>query len=169
MADINGTQFDDNLVGTNASESISGLGGNDTLTGLNGNDRLFAGPGNDRLVGGNGNDQLDAGAGNDVLIGGVPNPVNGEQDNLIGRTGSDQFVLGTNLSVFYRGNDSFAIIRDFDRNEGDKVVLKGSASDYRATIGNFGADTFLRTTDNNLIARLEGVTNFSFSLDTIFV
>ena len=58
---MNGSAFDDQLLGQ---------GGDDILNGFGGNDRLWGGTGNDTLSGGDGLDYLAGGAGNDVLIGG---------------------------------------------------------------------------------------------------
>ncbi|HVQ07440.1 MAG TPA: M10 family metallopeptidase C-terminal domain-containing protein [Allosphingosinicella sp.] len=54
--DIQGTQFDDYLVGTGNPDVISGLGGNDTLDGGAGADDLSGGQGNDVYIVDNGAD-----------------------------------------------------------------------------------------------------------------
>jgi Ca2+-binding RTX toxin-like protein len=166
---ITGTEGNDFLLGTNGPDSIFGKGGNDTLLGLSGDDLMSGGLGNDTLLGGVGNDTLDGGAGNDRLQGTTGAIINGEKDRLVGRGGADQFVLGDSSNVFYRGFDSFATIQDFNHNDGDKLILKGKASDYKVQVVN-GVDVTIRTaSDNNLIAVLENPRNFALSVDAKFV
>jgi hypothetical protein len=50
MADINGTESDDILVGTGGDDALSGGDGDDRLTGGSGNDRIDGGPGSDTAV-----------------------------------------------------------------------------------------------------------------------
>ena len=62
MADINGTNDNNNLSGTAGADTINGLGGNDTIDGLGGDDTLSGGAGADIFVfqasGGNGFDTI---------------------------------------------------------------------------------------------------------------
>ncbi|MFJ4441816.1 beta strand repeat-containing protein [Pseudomonas sp. NPDC089422] len=69
MANINGNDAANTLIGTTSADTINGLGGNDTLQGNAGNDILDGGTGNDRLIGGRGNDvyRYGRGYGNDVI------------------------------------------------------------------------------------------------------
>ncbi|NJP10709.1 MAG: calcium-binding protein [Leptolyngbyaceae cyanobacterium RU_5_1] len=169
MPTINGTEFSDNLLGTNVQDFIFAKGGNDFVQGLSGDDHLSGGSDNDTLLGGIGNDTLDGGSGNDRLQGTTGGIINGEKDRLVGRGGADQFVLGDSSNIFYRGLDSFATIRDFNRSDGDKVILRGSASDYKVQVVNGGDMTIRLASDNNLIAVLEQPQNFSLGVDVIFV
>ncbi|BAY75585.1 hypothetical protein NIES25_20320 [Nostoc linckia NIES-25] len=76
MATINGTNFNDNLVGVfdfpflfiDFADVINGFNGNDRLTGLGTNDTLNGGNGNDTLDGGGGADRMDGGDNNDLYI-----------------------------------------------------------------------------------------------------
>ena len=65
MANIIGTELDDNLTGTAADDTISGLGGRDHLNGGAGNDTLYGGAGDDAMHGDAGADIMYGGAGND--------------------------------------------------------------------------------------------------------
>ncbi len=56
MANIDGTNNNDNLVGTDEDDVIQGFSGNDSLEGLGGSDRLIGGSGNDTHTGGAGAD-----------------------------------------------------------------------------------------------------------------
>ncbi|MBX9258234.1 FG-GAP repeat protein [Desmonostoc muscorum CCALA 125] len=91
----------------NSNDVINAQGGNDIINGNSGDDLLRGGEGDDILIGGQGNDTLVGGKGNDVLIGGV---------------GADFFAYNSDgeftTAVF--GVDT---ITDFNRSEGDKIVL----------------------------------------------
>jgi Ca2+-binding RTX toxin-like protein len=98
-----GTAGDDALRGGAGAQYIQGMAGDDTLQG---------GDGDDTLSGGDGNDVLRGGLGNDVLSGGA---------------GADRFVFGNNALGF---TDR---ILDFDRAEGDRIVLRGIDADTSTT------------------------------------
>ncbi|RCJ18045.1 hypothetical protein A6S26_29215 [Nostoc sp. ATCC 43529] len=76
MATIDGTNFNDNLVGVfdfpffgiDLADVINGFDGNDSLTGLGTNDTLNGGNGNDTLNGGAGADRMDGGDNDDLYI-----------------------------------------------------------------------------------------------------
>jgi Ca2+-binding RTX toxin-like protein len=106
----------------------------ETLYGGSGNDTLFGSGGNDSLVGGFGNDNLYGGEGNDRLNGYGYTVNNDSQfDNLYGGKGADTFVLGDSYSgVFYdETGDGYAVIKDFNYAEGDKIEVKGNSSQYQ--------------------------------------
>jgi hypothetical protein len=144
MADIFGTNNNDNILGTRQSDSIFGLAGNDTISGDNGSDILDGGTGNDNLFGGNAtdtlrggtdNDNLDGGNGNDVLLGDPGNDVlSGQrgddivfggrgQDNLFGGSGDDQFVISRGTGSATLANAD--VIEDFGQG-GDSIGLIGN-------------------------------------------
>ncbi|MBD1868511.1 right-handed parallel beta-helix repeat-containing protein [Cyanobacteria bacterium FACHB-471] len=95
----------------------------------------------DVLRGGEGNDFLDGGRGNDVLVGAETRsstPGRNERDILIGGKGADRFQLGDQSHVFYndgKANDpglrDYALIKDFNLSQGDRIYLHGEADDYR--------------------------------------
>ncbi len=64
---VDGTQFNDTIIGTNEGSRLNGLAGNDSLQGRVGSDTILGGDGNDTLIGGAGNDSLNGGAGNDLF------------------------------------------------------------------------------------------------------
>lgn len=116
MADINGNNSGNLLIGTDAADVINGKngndliyggGGNDTLLGENGNDLLFGGDGNDTVDGGNGTDILSGGDGNDQLAGGNGN------DMLSGGAGNDAIDGGSGLdtAVYLRRLDAYQFVR----------------------------------------------------------
>jgi Ca2+-binding RTX toxin-like protein len=154
---LNGGDGSDQLFGQGNDDILIGGQGNDFLDGGDGNDQLFGDSngdvliggqgndflgGNDVLNGGNGNDLLNGEAGNDILIGvnstaGLPGAGN-EIDTLTGGAGADQFHLGDSTSVYYddrssltAGLNNYALLTDFNPNEGDLIQLHGSKTDYR--------------------------------------
>ena len=146
-----GDDLENSLFGEIGIDILDGQGGDDYLDGYAGDDFLFGSLGNDIVLGGKGNDFLLGEAGNDVLIGSdyqgnyfdypqlAQNPfafANApvdpnifEIDNFSGGTGADIFVLGDYFNSHYRG-DSFAIVHDFNRAEGDKIEVFGIFDDY---------------------------------------
>ena len=118
------------LTGVSALTGVGNSLGN-VITGNGADNPLFGGPGRDLLVGGAGADRLFGAA----L--GVPNGA-AEIDTLTGGLGNDVFILGTNGPTgvrLYDGNAAgaglggYALITDFS--VGDKLQIKGAASQYR--------------------------------------
>ncbi|MEO0407177.1 MAG: calcium-binding protein [Cyanobacteria bacterium P01_A01_bin.135] len=163
---IDGTSGEDTLEGSTHNDTINGLGGDDSLYGGDGNDDMFGSAGDDRLFGQDGADSLNGGLGydtligadgNDTLIGGTGSDllIGGQGDDqlidysgldtLVGSSGADEFRL-THSSIFsfHSGGyfSTYATIQDFDHLEGDKIFLRGSASDY----------TIIDDDDNAIIA-----------------
>ncbi|MEH2255672.1 choice-of-anchor D domain-containing protein [Nostoc sp.] len=82
----------------NSNDVINGQGGNDTINGSGGDDLLRGGTGNDLLIGGQGND---------TLVGGI---------------GADSFLYDTD-AIFNTAVVGIDTIADFNRSQGDKIVL----------------------------------------------
>ena len=118
---IDGTRYDDLIIGTEDNDEISARDGNDvvnsatgadTITGGNGDDtiqeadgsgQVYGKDGNDVLSGGFEPDYLSAGYGDDELYGAE------DDDTLRGGSGKDYFDCGT----------GFDTILDYDASEGD--------------------------------------------------
>jgi RHS repeat-associated protein len=107
------------------------------------------------ITGTSGNNQLTGTPEPDRLIGTAPTRIPGYQeiDTLTGNSGADLFILGTRRYVFYDdslyaqtgwwrmiqlrsalrdpGLGDYAIIKDFNPTEGDRIQLKGNASQYQ--------------------------------------
>ncbi len=158
------------------NDRLKGGSGNDSLYGESGNDKLWGETGNDKLWGGKGSDTLFGHGGRDRLIGVDPatkNPGRNERDVLTGGGGRDLFVLGDRTTVYYDdgrnntiGHSDYALIKDFSAGSGDKIQLKGRASDYRigsapkGTAG--GRGIFLQTTgEDELIAIVKSNTGLA--------
>lgn len=151
-----GNSLNNNINGNDLSNYLDGGNGNDILNGADGNDKLVGGYGNDTLLGGNGNDTLEG-------YGGLMNEV----DTLFGGAGSDIFNLGYDPSgsvIFYRGNgNSYAIIQDFSRAEGDKIDILGSSSNIsQYSLTQSGTDTQI-IYQNDLIAIVQNTIATSFT------
>lgn len=164
---IEGSNFNDVLLGSSAADQIFGNDGNDQIRGGSGSDVLEGGLGGDWLFGGwgwdilrggdnsdgllgeNGNDRLFGGFGNDRLNGGRGNDyLNGGEDDdiLIGSWGVDELEGGGGADTFVfestghsgRNLKSADVILDFNQTENDQIDL--SAID--AIVGNSGDDAF---------------------------
>ena len=182
----NGNDF---LVGTWAGYDpypynvslLDGGNGNDTLDGANGHETLIGGDGSDLLVGHAGNDSLSGGDGNDSLYGSI-GALSEEYDTLTGGAGADIFGLGIQAAgVFYSfflldpGNgltsNDHATITDFSREQGDKIQLPGSISDYFLVPTSGGIEIYYNfaSSISNLIAVVQNTTELSLSVDYNFV
>jgi len=137
----------DDVYGGYDNDVIFGGGGADKLKGLNGDDLLYGGAGKDSLYGGGGSDWLQGNSDNDILIGhtndeGQYDPY--EVDTLIGGLGADTFSLVMNggpdlyVKVPYLdglNEHAYAIIRDFNKAEGDAILMGGKKQDYEFVSG----------------------------------
>ncbi|NET20297.1 MULTISPECIES: hypothetical protein [unclassified Okeania] len=102
IENLEGSEYEDLLIGDAQNNILSGLGGDDLLKAKRGNDLIDGGEGEDRLYGQDGNDTLEGQAGNDLLKGGKDHDQldGGEgNDNLEGETGKDTLSGGA-------GNDN---------------------------------------------------------------
>lgn len=184
---LSGNGLDQTFRGLNGADRVTAGGGDDRAFGGNGNDVLLGGKGDDDLVGGANNDRLVGGVGNDTLRGGdgrdrligvnrsVRNAGRNERDVLVGGDDADIFMLGDRTQIYYRdgrantiGTDDFAIIQDFRRADGDKIQLRGRASDYRISSVSLGGESargiFVRESgQDELIAVVDGDTGLTLN------
>jgi hypothetical protein len=141
---INGSKYNDTILGHNGNDTLNGHGGNDILIGGEGSDRISGGSGNDLIInksgfsasyGGSGDDliisegeraNIQGGSGNDLLIDSSKN------STLAGDTGNDTFLLFSDRSVssggsgedlFFLGNNGHHTIKDYDFDAGDRIYL----------------------------------------------
>ena len=145
IENLEGSFYNDTLVGDGGNNILSGLAGNDNLEGRAGNDTLEGGSGNDALWGNDGNDVLNGGDGIDTLVGDLGN------DSLDGGKGNDRLEGGL-------GND---ILQDLDGDnrldagEGNNIIRAGSGND--TIISGPGNDVIDAGNGNNDIRAGEGV------------
>jgi Ca2+-binding RTX toxin-like protein len=109
------------------SAVIEGTAGDDLLTATDKSTILKGGTGNDTLVGGAGDDRLIGVAVGTAIAG------TNEIDQLTGGTGADLFILGDGQQVYYSTGNGYALIQDFNGDDGDIIQLTGKASDYILT------------------------------------
>ena len=154
-----GEADNDGLFGNEDHDELFGQNGDDLLKGGDGYDRIYGGEGNDVLYGQKGLNILVGAGGNDTLIslGNAQNQDNLladsppllnenketikiEYESMFGGQGADQFRILKNSDIegdFFTNGQKYAVIRDFDPGEDDKIFLPGSPDDYRAEF--FGA------------------------------
>jgi hypothetical protein len=89
---------------------------------------------------------------------------------LTGKGGSDTFVLGRETTPFYvgGGDQDYALIKNFNQNQGDIIQLTGNANDYflgSASAGQTtGTGVFLASDPSELIGIIEGIQPKTLSL-----
>jgi Ca2+-binding RTX toxin-like protein len=124
VADVNGDGRAD-IVGFGEAGvyvSLATGDGNDVFDGGDGNDTLEGGTSYDTLIGGRGNDILLGEQDNDYLTGDNGN------DTLTGGKGYDYLIGGANADKFRftLRSDGIDTIKDFKRNESDKIEISSS-------------------------------------------
>lgn len=163
---IRGDIFDNTINALDGNDLVFGDRGNDFITdssGLNsGNDIFYGDNGNDTLYGWAGNDELHGGADNDYLDGYSGNAFSSEYDVLTGSGGNifsdgrDTFGLGFSGYPMYYQGPGFAMITDFNGADkfssfGDKILLDGSASQYKFTYEDRSSIGTMSRTNNSSI------------------
>lgn len=120
IENLEGSSYNDFLIGDNGANILTGLAGNDTLEGRAGDDTLDGGAGEDTLWGSDGNDILRGGDQNDTLVGDLGN------DILEGGFGDDSLDagLGDDTLTDLEGNNTFYA------GEGNNFVIAGSGNDF---------------------------------------
>jgi serralysin len=136
---INGGAGFDRENGNIGNDTVHGAGGGDWVTGGQNDDVLFGDDGADILNGNLGADTGDGGAGNDTVRGGQGDDV------LTGGAGDDLMTgdLGNDTMTGGPGADSFRafagggvdVITDFNRAEGDRIVLDPGTAHSAAQVG----------------------------------
>jgi Ca2+-binding RTX toxin-like protein len=166
--------YGDYLIGDSQVDVMDGLGGDDYLFGNAGDDILYGWTGNDTVEGGEGSDILYGQDGSDRLIGAdyrgnyfdypeleenryafANEPIDPdlvEVDDFYGGANADTFVLGDYFNAHYRGS-GFAVIRDFNPAEGDKLEVFGELENYSLGTGDLAEDGI-----NDLLLEYQGET-----------
>lgn len=125
---------DDLITAISGDNRLYGDAGNDTLVSSGGRDLLEGGEGADSLHGGAGDDSLHGGDGDDTLIGGIGDDslTGGAGDDFIyGSTGDDTATGGAGADRFFvsQADRDGMHITDYNADEGDALVLEGTAYD----------------------------------------
>ena len=141
---LDGSRFDDKLLGQAGHDTLRGKDGRDTLEGGSGHDKLQGFQGDDTLRGNAGRDTLMGGTGDDLLQGGYgADRLNGWQgdDTLQGGPGRDTFIFTTRddahdvIRNFQDGSDRIVIDRDLARNFAALEVERLSPRTWHLTFG----------------------------------
>ena len=154
ITDTSGSNY---LRGDEGNDSLRGGSGFDDLNGNMGNDTVDGGLGNDWVVGGKDDDLLNGEQGDDIVYGNLGNDwcdggdgkdlIRGGQgdDNLLGQAGddwlsgdrgNDTISGGTGADTFHSfGDAGIDRVIDFNRAEGDRVLLDGGTSYQVAQVG----------------------------------
>ncbi|WP_187430122.1 hypothetical protein ROLI_041140 [Roseobacter fucihabitans] len=130
IEEIQGSIFNDLIVGAGGSDQLRGEGGNDTVTGNAGNDDLSGGSGNDTISGGAGDDFIEAGSGTDTISGGV-----GGFDEL-------SYVFDT----FFDGISTGVSVTFTNETDGTAIDFNGDTDSFtgiESVRGTNNADTFV--------------------------
>lgn len=150
IEDVNGSGYDDNLVGDEGANALAGRAGDDVLTGAGGDDTLVGGSGDDVYDGGEGRDEIDfatsraaitADLSGGTISGEGTDTVTGVED-LLGSTKPDTFIGddGENYLVGRTGHDTL------DGGEGDDIILGLKGDD---AIRGAGGNDMLYDGDHN--------------------
>ena len=176
IANVYGSEFNDEIYGNSSANIIHGGGGADTIYGRagadlieggagqddlhgdDGNDTIDGGEHNDTIYGDDGNDVLSGGLGNDVMNGGIGNDAingGGDDDELNGDDGNDSMNgdSGNDTINGGLGNDILTAGTGNDNVQGgendDTIYMDVNLTAADTINGGLGAD-ILYYTDNGL-------------------
>ena len=162
IENINGTNFDDQIVGDSEANTLNGYDGNDTLEGGAGDDTLDGGAGNDVINGGAGNDTLYASLGADIEDGG-----DGIDTYIIRDTLTYIPVIDLKLETAYlQGStpdfsNSVANIENVTMLGDSTIEIIGSDSN-NTLVGGAGDDTLTGGAGNDTLTGGSGADIFKF-------
>jgi len=137
IENLQGSQFNDTLIGDASANVLEGSDGNDTLIGDDGNDTLIGGLGDDTLSSGNADDVLIGGVGADTLDGGAG------IDTADYSGSSDRVLVNLNANATNYGDalgDSLSNIENVIGSDFDDI-LTGTAAGQNTLLGGLGSDT----------------------------
>lgn len=145
---LQGNVGDDSISGGGGADLVYGGQNDDVLHGNTGDDRLYGDKGHDMVLGGQGFDFVQGGQGDDyvsgdlgddVVLGGQGNDQvfgGAGGDYLSGDLGSDTVTGGTGADIFHSsGAAGLDLVTDFNRAEGDRVLLDPGTSYVVSQVG----------------------------------
>ena len=119
--------------------TVQGSAFNDVLVGYSGNDRLFGNAGNDTLRGGAGNDTLNGGIGADRLDGGVG------KDVMVGGKGDDIYIIDRAADTVAESAGAGT-----DKVQSSSTWTMGANVESLTLTGSSGIDATGNASDNNI-------------------
>ncbi|WP_232628228.1 M10 family metallopeptidase C-terminal domain-containing protein [Methylobacterium sp. Leaf118] len=146
IENVEGSNFDDNLVGDASANTISGLAGDDTLAGAAGADQIAGGDGDDIITGGAGADYMTAGDGVDWAyysdsdagvtvdisagkVAGIGGTAEGDAlvdfENILGSAYDDK-LYGNLVANILSGGGGIDLLYGYD---GDDTLIGGAGGD----------------------------------------
>ena len=170
---VEGSPFDDTVIGDDASNVLWGRGGSDLLLGGDGDDFLYGDylgndPGNDTLLGGSGNDTLTGRDGEDTLLGGDGDDMlspGADADYVDGGAGNDTLryngdagvSINLETGVFQGGEAEGDVIHDIENLYGTihDDLLIGDAG-RNVLQGHFGDDVLRGGNGHDIIEGGDG-------------
>ena len=172
LENLQGSDFNDRLIGNGSDNSFWGGLGNDIIKGKGGTDTYFGEAGDDTMRGDAGVDTMHGGTGGDILLGLAGNDVlNGDdgQDFIYGGRDADMIFGGADDDTL-RGNVGGDTISGGDgaddlRGGGNGDVLMGDADDD-FLLGEGGTDTLSGGAGNDTMFGGFGSGNFDGLRDT---
>lgn len=148
IENLNGSSFDDSLIGNGVSNVLVGRGGEDFLDGRSGDDLILGGGDDDFMRGQFGNDRLEGGDGNDVLRGDFGDDV------MLGGAGDDIYFVEVSSDVVIEnpgeGDDEVRLYgTDWTVSSGIETVrvLTGTG----VVTGNNEANSMFGSTNSNVL------------------
>jgi Ca2+-binding RTX toxin-like protein len=166
---IQGSDFDDHLIGGTKQDTMHGYDGDDTVIGGKSDDMLFGDNGNDILRGGSGSDLMDGGRGNDKIYGNAGDEImfgSGGKDKMFGGSGSDN-MEGEKGNDILRGQSGIDGVyggrgKDAVYGGAGADTLNGGAGNDKM-VGGSGADTFIFNKGDDV----DRITDFATGVDTL--
>lgn len=146
VENLQGSQFDDTLIGNAADNFVMGGGGEDLLDGRDGNDYMSAGDGDDELIGGDGHDSLWGDSGTNSITGGE-----GDDAGAINGTTDFQGGPGRDQAFFPNYTVGIAASLDDDANDGAPGEFSNVHSDVEILIGTNNDDQLIGSSADNLL------------------
>lgn len=149
IENVNGSVYNDTIIGNALDNKLFGNDGNDTLSGDDGNDVLIGAAGNDTFDGGFGNDQLLGGDGIDIADFSSWNGESGRATFRLGLNGAD----GT-AERDVRNTSTFSF----------QTVETDTLSAIERIIGTTSQDIFFGNEQDNTFEGREGLDTFNTDL-----
>ena len=135
IEDIDGTEYNDSIIGDDADNRFNGFGGDDQLSGNDGDDRLNGEDGIDTLIGGSGADifilTLDTSLGTDTVTDFSVD--DGDKLQVDTENGNENRLEALDLSVAENGNNATDILF-----EDEVLITLNGVTHTDITNANFG-------------------------------